>query len=57
MATSDNTLFDQNYKKNYEKEKKNDWTLIKVKIQVIKSAILLNFYKVVRPQMYLILNI
>ena len=49
MATSDNTLFDQNYKKNYEKEKKNDWTLIKVKIQVIKSAILLNFYKVVRP--------
>ena len=58
MATFDDTLFNQNYKKKkYEKEKKkkNDWTF-KVKIQVIKSAILLNFYKVARPQMFLILK-
>ena len=55
MATSGNTLFDQTYKKNYAKEK-NDWTF-KVKIQVLKSAILLNFYKVARPKMYLILHI
>ena len=29
MVASDNTLFDQTYKKYYEKEKKNknDWTL------------------------------
>ena len=55
MATSANTLFDQTYKKNYAKEK-NDQTF-KVKIQVIKSAILLNFQKVPRPKIYLILNI
>ena len=27
MAALGNTLFDQTYKKYYEKEKKNDWTL------------------------------
>ena len=42
-------------KKYYEKDKKNDWTF-RVKIQVIKSAILLSFYKVARPQMFLIIN-
>ena len=55
MATSGNTLFDQTYKKIMRK-KKQDWTF-KVKIHVIKSVILLNLYKVARPQMFLILNI
>ena len=32
-------------------------TIFKVKAKVIKSEILLNFYKVVRPQIFLILNI
>ena len=51
MATSRNTLFDQPYKKYYEKEKKNAKT-----IGVIKSAILSSFYKVARPQTFLRLN-
>ena len=51
MATSGNTLFDQAYKKYHEKEKKNTKT-----IGVIKSAILLSFYKVARSQTFLILN-
>ena len=55
MATSGNTLFDQTYKKQL-RERKNDWTF-KVKIQVTKSAILLNFCKAARPQMFLILSI
>ena len=50
MATSGNTLFDQAYKK-YENEKKNTKT-----IGVIKSAVLLRFYKGERSQTFLILN-
>ena len=51
MATSGNTLFDQAYKKYYENEKENTKT-----IGVIKSAVLLRFYKVERSQTFLILN-
>ena len=36
--------------------KRKKWLGFRVKIQVIKSAILLSFYKVARPQMFLILN-
>ena len=49
MATFGNTLFDQAYKKYYEKEKK-------IQNLLIKSAILLSFYKVARSQTFLILN-
>ena len=52
MATSGNTLFDQAYKKCYQKEKKNKTKTI----GVIKSAILSSFYKVARPQTFLRLN-
>ena len=55
MAASGNTLFDQTYKRYYQKEKKIDLTF-RVTIQVIKSATLLSFYKIARPQMVLILN-
>ena len=51
MATSGNTLFHQAYKKYYENEKKNTKM-----IGVIKSAVLLSFYKVVRSETFLILN-
>ena len=57
MAASGNTLFDQTYKKYYEKEKqKQKWLDFRVEIQVIKLAILLSFFKVARPQTFLILN-
>ena len=56
MVASEDTLFDQTYKKYYEKEKTKQKRLdFRVKIQVIKSAILLSFYKVARPQMFLTL--
>ena len=55
MAALGNTLFDQTYKKYYEKEKKKRLDF-RIKIQVIKPAILLSFYKVARPQIFLILH-
>ena len=56
MAASGNTLFDQTTK-NIMRKKKQERLDFRVQIQVIKSAILLSFYKVARPQMFLILNI
>ena len=53
MATSGNNLFAQTDKNIMRKKK----AIGLLKIKVIKSAILLNFYKVSRPQMFLILNI
>ena len=47
MATSGNTLFDQAYKKYYENEMKNTKM-----IGVIKSAILLSFYKVASTNVF-----
>ena len=57
MAASGNTLFDQATKNIMRKKKQQERLDFRVQIQVIKSAILLSFYKVARPQMFLILNI
>ena len=57
MAASGNTLFDQATKNIMRKKKQQKRLDFRVQIQVIKSAILLSFYKVARPQMFLILNI
>ena len=57
MAASRNTLFDQAYKKYCEKEKKQNKRLdFQSEDTSIKSATLLSFYEVARPQMVLILN-
>ena len=57
MDASGNTLFDQTTKNIMRKKKQQKRLDFRVQIQVIKSAILLSFYKVARPQMFLILNI
>ena len=57
MAASGNTLFDQATKNIMRKKKQQKWLDFRVQIQVIKLAVLLSFYKVARPQMFLILNI
>ena len=57
MAASGNTLFDQTTKNIMRKKKQQKRLDFRVQIQVIKSATLLSFYKVARPQMFLILNI
>ena len=57
MAASGNTLFDQATKNIVRKKKQQKRLDFRVQIQVIKLAVLLSFYKVARPQMFLILNI
>ena len=56
MSASGNTLFDQAYKKYYEKEKKTKTIELLELRYNNKSAILLSFYKVVRPQTFLIFD-
>ena len=56
MSASGNTLFDQAYKKYYEKEKKTKTIgLLELRYNN-KSATLLSFYKVARPQTFLIFD-
>ena len=55
MDASGNTLFDQTTKNIMRKKKQQKRLDFRVQIQVIKSAILLSFYKVARPQMFLTL--
>ena len=55
MAASGNTLFYQTTKNIMRKKKQQKRLDFRVQIQVIKSAILLSFYKVARPQMFLTL--
>ena len=57
MDACGNTLFDQTTKNIMRKKKQQKRLDFRVQIQVIKSTILLSFYKVARPQMFLILNI
>ena len=56
MSASGNTLFDQAYKKYYEKEKKTKTIELLELRYNNKSAILLSFYKVARPQTFLIFD-